>query len=114
MQHIDRRKDDPFTSRRAAIRADVEISAEIRQFGYSYFKTRLVDISQLGFRVEHPFKFNLGTRVNLRIPGLEALEAEIKWIEGNQYGAMFIAPLHPAVFDHVIQYVNGKQRKAAC
>ena len=68
---------NPDESRRSSIRAGVEITAQIREHGYSYFKTRLLDISESGFRIAHPTKFVIGAVVYLKIPGLESLKAQV-------------------------------------
>lgn len=93
---------------RGTIRADVEITAEVREQGYSYFKTRLMDISSEGFRLFHLARFTGERNIFLKIPGMESLEAEIKWHRGDEYGCRFLSPLHPAVFDHVVRYISSK------
>ena len=98
---------NPDESRRSAIRAGVEIGAEIREQGYSYFKTRLIDISETGFRISHSANFEVGTSVYLKIPGLESLEAEVRWERNFEYGCMFKKPLYPAVFEHIVRYISA-------
>ena len=47
-------------------------------------------------------------RVIVRLPALEPLGAEVAWVEGARAGLRFNRPLHPAVFDQLID------RFAAC
>ena len=99
---------NPDESRRSSIRAGVEITAQIREHGYSYFKTRLLDISESGFRIAHPTKFVIGAVVYLKIPGLESLKAQVMWERNFEYGCMFETPLHTAVFEHIVRYINSQ------
>ena len=41
-------------------------------------------------------------RIFITLPGFGPLEAEVVWRIGESYGCAFVAPLHPAVFDHIL------------
>ncbi len=91
---------------RGAIRADVNIGALIRQHGNSFYKVRLIDISETGFRIINPVTLLIGTKVYLKIPGLESLEAEVRWFKTPEYGCEFEKPLYPPVFEHIVKYIS--------
>jgi hypothetical protein len=53
--------------------------------------------------VERPSE---GERVLIRFEGLEALEAEVCWVEGFTAGVKFERPMHPAVFELLIERLS--------
>jgi hypothetical protein len=63
----------------------------------------LEDLSATGFRISglaHPDPAKL---LSIRIPGLQLLSAKIRWNTGAIIGCEFTAPLHVAVFDHLVR-----------
>jgi hypothetical protein len=42
----------------------------------------------------------------LKFDGLEALEAEVCWVDGFVAGLQFDKPIHPAVFDLLLERLS--------
>jgi hypothetical protein len=62
----------------------------------------VVDLSPSGLKIESHLTLHADTYIWLKLPGLEAWQARIAWVDGHQAGCEFIRPLHPAVFDRVV------------
>ena len=61
----------------------------------------ITDLSVGGCRVATRGHFVVGTRVCLRIEGLQSWWGTVAWREGVELGIAFEAPLHPAVIEHI-------------
>jgi hypothetical protein len=81
------------------------LTAEIsmRRLGKHTFRVRLFDASPDGCKVELVGKPRVDEHVLVKFEGLEVLEAEVCWIEGNHAGMRFERPIHPVVFDLLIE-----------
>lgn len=75
----------------------------LREHGGSPAPVTLHDISPRGFRTEWPYTLAKGSRVLLKIPGLDALTAVVMWYHDFQIGCKFETGLHPAVLERVIK-----------
>lgn len=85
----------PRADGRTATTAEVSM----RRLGKLNYRVRVFDISPSGCKVELVDRPRLGEHVLVKLSGLEALEAEVCWIEGSSAGLRFEKPIHPAVFD---------------
>ena len=47
----------------------------------------------------------------IRIPGIQLLTANLCWTRGTATGCEFTAPLHIAVFDHLVRQAGGDMRR---
>ncbi|MES2339781.1 MAG: PilZ domain-containing protein [Pseudomonadota bacterium] len=88
---------------RATLRRSVALDARVRDRSASRFSIRVVDLSRTGFRAETAFQLRPGSIVWITLPGLQGLEAEVAWQRGEHVGAAFRQPLHPAVFEHIVE-----------
>ncbi|HEX6660533.1 MAG TPA: PilZ domain-containing protein [Sphingomicrobium sp.] len=89
----------PRQSERIALAADVRL----RRVGRSTFRVNVTDLSPEGCKVllvERPSK---GERVLVKFDGLEVLEANVCWVEDFTAGLSFEKPMHPAVFELLIE-----------
>lgn len=59
----------------------------------------VVDLSTHGCGIEVSGHCEPGSRVWLKLPGLESWPSRIVWAEGNRAGLSFDRPLHQAVVD---------------
>lgn len=77
------------------------LSAEVtmRRLGNFNFRVRVFDVSPSGCKVELIERPRIDEHVLVKFEGLEVLEAEVCWIEGNSAGLRFEKSIHPAVFD---------------
>lgn len=84
-------------ARRALFRADVE-------FGQSGRRNRItvLDLSTHGARLRLIHKLQAGDSFWLRLPGLAPLSAKVAWTRDFIIGCEFAEPLHPAVFDSLV------------
>lgn len=98
----------PAPSGRKSQRVPVEMGAALRQRGASGVSVQIMDLSVDGFRVATHLDLFEGADVWLRLGGLEACHATVKWVSGHFVGCRFTRPLHPAVLDMVI--AKGKTR----
>lgn len=75
----------------------------LRESGCSAASVKVHDLSQHGFRTEWPYLLAQGSRVWLKLPDFEAWAAIVAWNRNFEVGCRFETPLHPAVFDRIIQ-----------
>jgi hypothetical protein len=73
----------------------------IRRSGFHGFRVRAFDLSPDGCKIEFIERPAIGERVWIKFDNLEALEAEVRWIEGHIGGVQFAHALHPAVFERI-------------
>ena len=89
----------PRRSERLPISADVAL----RRPGHFTYRVRVVDASPDGCKVEFVERPQVGERLSIKFDGLEILEARVRWVEGFAAGLNFSRPIHPAVFDLLIE-----------
>ena len=92
----------PRRSDRIALTADVVV----RRVGRVSFRVDVADASPEGCKVQLVERPSVGERVLVKFDGLEALEAEVCWVEGFTAGLMFEKPMHPAVFELLIERLS--------
>lgn len=91
---------------RANGRALLVIACEVRQGTRPWQVVHLEDLSPTGFRIVGLSQPSLSKPLNIRIPGMQLLSAQVRWHRGNEVGCEFTAPLHVAVFDHLVRQTN--------
>lgn len=92
-----------FGHKRQHERVPLQLTATLRETGGSKYDIRVFDLSISGCRVEALFVVNPGTRIWIRIPGMESIETVVVRQDRFILGCKFIRPLHPAIFDHLIK-----------
>ena len=80
---------------------DAELS--LRRSGQTNYRANVHDVSQEGCKVEFVERPMLDEIVWVKFEGLEALEAMVCWVEGFAAGLEFQRPVHPAVFNLLLQ-----------
>ncbi|HKX91850.1 MAG TPA: PilZ domain-containing protein [Sphingomicrobium sp.] len=93
----------PRRSERISLAADLNL----RRIGKSTFQVAVADASPEGCRVELVERPAVGERVLVKFSGLEPLEAEVSWIEGHTAGLRYLRPMHPAVFELLVERLTG-------
>jgi PilZ domain len=90
-------------------RAEVTLLCEVRQGTKPWKVARLDDISPAGFRIAWLPDAAVSQPLRIKIPGLQMLTANIRWQRDKAVGCEFSAPLHIAVFEHILRRVliNG-------
>jgi hypothetical protein len=84
-------------------RQTVLIGVRVRRKGESWFKSRITDMSLTGFRLASYVKLNIGMEVWVMFPGFEGRKAFVTWVQNHEAGCEFEAPMHPAIFDHILK-----------
>ena len=92
----------PENCRRVSPRSAVEAEVAVKKLGGFGFQLQALDVSAGGCRVELIEMVNSGEPVIVRLPALEPLGAEVAWVQGANAGLRFQRPLHPAVFDQLM------------
>jgi len=82
----------------------VPLSAEValRRSCQLNFRTSVFDLSQHGCRIQFVERPGLEERVWVKFDGLEALEAQVCWVDGLKAGLAFAMPIHAAVFAQLL------------
>lgn len=94
-----KRKHWPRRNERISLGADVSL----RRLGQHNYRVRVNDLSLDGCKVELVEKPRIQEHVLVKFEGLEVLDAEVCWVEGYVAGLRFERPIHPAVFDLLLQ-----------
>jgi PilZ domain len=88
-------------------RAEVVAEATLRMLGRNAHRVRVRDLSTDGCKVELVEQPREGDTVSIKFDGLEALEAAVSWVFGHTAGLAFKNPIHPAVFDLLLQRLGA-------
>jgi hypothetical protein len=80
-------------SGRKAKRLPLDAEARLRPNSWSSLQIRMLDLSANGFRAECEARVQPGGSVSLDVPGIGAVEAQVEWQRGDQFGARFFAPI---------------------
>ena len=62
---------------------------------------RIDDLSPQGFRIGWVPQCAIGRRLWVRLPGLEAVPATVRWKSNGGAGCEFDRPLHAIIVEHV-------------
>ena len=82
-----------FDGGRQSERLQLDAEARLRPNSWSSLQVRMLDLSASGFRAECEARVQPGGSVSLDVPGIGAVEAQVEWQRGNQFGARFFAPI---------------------
>jgi hypothetical protein len=78
---------------RRAERLALDEATRLRPNSWSSLEVRMLDLSSLGFRASCEARLQPGGCVSLDVPGLGAVEAQVEWTRGDQFGARFLRPI---------------------
>jgi hypothetical protein len=92
---------------RGSNRVPLTAEATMRRLGHANFRVRVFDLSPTGCKVELIERPNDREHVLVKFDGLEILEAEVCWIKRKTAGLRFERPIHPAVFDLMVERFNA-------
>ena len=93
------REQRPRQSERVAIDAEVTL----RRLGRINYRVRLFDASPDGCKVELVERPRVGEHVMVKMPALDSFHAEVCWADDFTAGLRFERPMHPAVFDLLVE-----------
>ena len=100
-------KQDEFPDGRQRQRHYVDGQVTLRRAGKLAFRVHIYDISPDGCRAEFVDRPELAEQLWVKFEGIEALEANVRWIAGARAGLKFARPIYPAVFDMLIARLGG-------
>ena len=106
--HSSRGVQAPRRSARVRIQGEVQL----RRSGQHNYVVQVFDISREGCKIEFVERPRLDETVWVKFEGLEAVEATVCWVEGFSVGVEFLRPIHPAVFELLVERVREAQRAA--
>lgn len=89
---------------RCAPRIKISIPARLRQSGSPSFMVVIKDLSISGFSAEALTNMQPNTRVWIRIPSLQPLEARIEWNDGTMVGCSFENLLNPLILESILDH----------
>lgn len=92
---------------RASSRVPLTAEVTMRRLGHANFRVRVFDFSPRGCKVELIERPNDREHVLVKFDGLEILEAEVCWITRKTAGLSFERPIHPAVFDLLVERLKA-------
>ena len=92
----------PTQEGRRAERRVVNLAARLRDPGASVSEIEVLNLSAEGFMAQGEIVLEPGTLVWLKLPGLEAQNSTLVWVEGGKAGFQFSTPLHPATLEMVV------------
>jgi hypothetical protein len=82
-----------LASGRQSERLPLDAETRLRPNSWSSLQVRMLDLSVEGFRAECEARVQPGGSVSLDVPGIGAVEAQVEWQRGDQFGARFYAPI---------------------
>lgn len=87
--------DDPDSGNggRRTERLTLDAPARLRPNSWSSVEIRMLDMSSTGFRAHCEARVRPGSAVSLDIPGIGAVEAQVEWQRGDEFGARFYGEL---------------------
>lgn len=95
-------KDEPTPPLRQSDRVEINAEVVLRRAGQIRYRVCLYDLSPEGCKVEFVDRPRLAECVWVKISGLQPLEAVVRWIEGAAAGLEFRKPIHPAVYQSML------------
>jgi hypothetical protein len=84
-------------------RAPLGAEVSIRRSGSHGFRVRAFDLSPSGCKIEFAERPVIGERVWVKFDSIEAIEAQVRWVDGPVGGLQFARPLYDAVFRKLIE-----------
>ena len=88
----DHEKPEHFKQRRSD-RMAVETSACLNHAHFYEVEVTICDVSQCGFMAECGAPLQIGSYVSLDVPGIGAVDAQVRWQIGRRMGGMFLDPI---------------------
>ncbi len=80
-------------------RVALEAKILVRRAGRKNYLVQTSDLSPFGCRIEFVDRPSSGERHWVKFDCLEAIEGEVRWVEGFGAGLEFVRPIYPAVFE---------------
>jgi len=89
---------DKRESRRLVVDAEIFL----KQSEVQLIRAKLSDLSITGFKLVCYTNLDSDKPVLIRLPGIQMLSADIRWMKNEDYGCEFANSLHPAVLERLL------------
>lgn len=89
---------DPRTPRKDERKA-LNAKVLLRRAGRKNYEVQATDLSPSGCKVEFVDRPLVAECHWIKFANLDALEAEVRWVNGHTAGLEFVRPIYPAVFE---------------
>jgi hypothetical protein len=81
--------------RRSEQRIEIEADVPLRELGREAVDARLINLSSRGFMAETDALIEQGSRVWLKLPGVDRANALVVWTRNGRIGGEFATPIDP-------------------
>ena len=88
---------------RSGQRRTAGMEAQLRRIGRLKYWVELRDLSPDGCMIDLVERPALDEVMQVKLPGLETLQARVRWVDDYIAGLKFEQPIHPAVFELLLQ-----------
>jgi len=88
---------------RRSVRVALGGQVSLRRLGQNSYRVRVNDLSPEGCKVDLVERPRVGEHMLIKFDGLEALDAEVCWVDGFVAGLRFQKPIHGSVFDILLE-----------
>lgn len=78
---------------RESERLSVKGSTRLRHANWYAVEVKVRDVSTSGFMAECGEAVEIGSHVSLEVPGIGAVQAQVRWQIGDRMGGMFLDPI---------------------
>ena len=85
-------------SDRVPLKAEVQYRSGARRAA-----VKINNLSVTGARISVAHLLRPGDQFYLKLPGLEAIEAQVVWVDAFEAGCKFARPLHQATFEALVR-----------
>ena len=102
---------DENLHQRRPVRAPVSLICEVRQGQRPWNSTQLHNISETGFCINWLPAFEMHRSLWIRIPGLQLLQAHVRWKRDQMMGCEFVAKLYGPVFEHIARQTQEQAQR---
>ena len=92
---------------RRAARIDVPGMVGLKALGRNTFRVRIFNLGTHGCKVELVERPSIGDTMLVKFDGLDAVDAEVIWLDGHVAGLRFANPIHAAVLDLLLQRLTA-------
>lgn len=87
-------------------RVAIDGRISLRRVGRQQFQCRVFDLTPTGCKVEFIERPKVGDTIWAKFEGLDALEAEVRWVDGYYGGVQFKRPIYSAVYELLLARIG--------
>ncbi len=80
-------------ARRKTKRLSIGQAARLRPDARTRLEVQIVDVSCMGFKATCEAPLRIRSWLSIEVPGIGPTTAEVRWQQGNRFGAAFVRPI---------------------